>query len=525
MSAGASDQPLAVGIDLGTTNSVVAAIVDGELQVVRDREGRALVPSVVAFAPNGKTLVGRKARERILIDGLNTIFSAKRIIGRPFSAADTQAIINHLPYTVVSGENEEPLIQTRAGPQSAIDISSRVLAHLRSGAEHAFGRKVSACVVTVPANFTDGQREATHRAAEAAGMQVLRILNEPTAAACALGFQGSENKKVVVFDMGGGTFDATVLHVHDNIFEVLATGGEPYLGGDDFDRAVADLLVRRFLAEHRIDLNADPELRARVLDAARQIKSTLSDEEVATGTIPGIVHGEGTVPLDLNYRVTRQEFELLIRPFVEYAVETTTKVLQEADLTPTQLDEVALVGGSTFVPAIRRRVSNFFGRHLRGDVNPMEAVAVGAALQAHKLHAAGRPVAASGPDDLTNSALLMDVTSHAFGIATVGDNVQILIPKNTTIPCEGSSEFSTVKDNQTQVNIRVCQGDQEHFSDAAPLGEVRLTGLRPAPRGETRVAVEFLVDANGILQVSARDLDTGRQAQATLSVLGINTAG
>ncbi|MEM6995865.1 MAG: Hsp70 family protein [Myxococcota bacterium] len=510
-----------VGIDLGTTNSVVATVTTTGLQVIRDRNNNALVPSVVAFVPNGETLVGRRARERVVIDPLNTIHSAKRIIGRPCNAPDTQRIISQLPYVVRSGQNEEPIIRTRAGEKSVIEISSRIVSHLRAGAQQHLGQPVTGCVVTVPANFSDSQREATRRAVVGAGMEVLRILNEPTAAAVALGMGNGAYRRVGIFDLGGGTFDFTVLAVHDGLFEVLATGGEPYLGGDDFDALIADRFAHTFLREHRVDLNADPEGRAHVLRAAEHAKITLSSHGMAEGLISGVAHGVGGRELDLRYSISRADFEAMIARDIDRAMAMTESVLAHAQLAPAQIDEVALVGGSTLIPKVRRRVKRLFGRDPNTSINPLETVAVGAALHAHALwSAAHAPPTATAP--YAPVGLLMDVTSHALGVATVGDNVQIVVDKNTTLPCEGNRIFSTVKDNQEQVTIRVCQGDAKRFSESVVLGELSLSNLRPAPRGQTQVAVEFIVDANGILQVSARDVATGQQTHATLSVRGLD---
>ena len=516
-----------VGIDLGTTNSVIATVTEHGLEVIRDRSGDSLVPSVVAFVPNGEILVGRRARERAVIDPLNTIHSAKRIIGRPCSAPDTRRIIAALPYTVTAGPNEEPIVRTRAGEQSAVEIASRVLSHLRAGAQHRIGRPVTGCVVTVPANFSDSQREATRRAAIGAGMQVLRILNEPTAAALALGFGANDGtyRRVGIFDLGGGTFDFTVLAVHDGLFEVLATGGAPYLGGDDFDAAVADRFAGEFIREHRVDLNANPEGRAELIRAAEQAKITLSSEGTAQGVVRDVAYGVGGREIDLAYSISRADFEALIARQIDRAFTMTTEVLAQANLAPATIDHVALVGGSTLIPAVRRRATNLFGREPLTNVNPLEAVAIGAALHAHALSTSARHVPTSASATApAGAALLMDVTSHALGVVTVGDNVQVVIDKNMTIPCEGTRVFSTVKDNQTHVTIRVCQGSATRFDESVLLGELFLSNLHPAPRGETQIAVEFIVDANGILQVSARDVASGQQTQATLSVRGLDRA-
>lgn len=518
-------QGAVVGIDLGTTNSVVATVIGNQVEVIRDRNGTGLVPSAVAFVPTGEVVLGRRAKERALLDPSNTILSSKRIIGRPCSLPETQRIIAQLPYVVTAGENDEPVLQTRAGLCSVTEISTRILAHLRAGAEMRLGQPVTGCVVTVPANFTDGQREATRRAAVGAGMSVLRILNEPTAAAVALGVTGHEQRTIGVFDLGGGTFDFTVLRVHDGLFEVLATGGEPYLGGDDFDNAIADRFAYNFLREHRVDLNAHQASRARLLLAAQNAKLQLSEQGMVDGIIRDIAYGVDGREMDLHYSISRAEFEAVIGQQVDYAINKTQQVLLEANLTPASVDEIALVGGSTLIPLVRRRVARLFGKEPNTIVNPLEAVARGAALHAHGLWLASHgPPTSAVQSGTPGVGLLMDVTSHGVGVATIGDNVQFLIRKNTTIPCEGNHVFSTVRDNQTEVIIRICQGEAPRFSESEVLGILHLTNLRPAPRGDTKIAVEFIMDANGILQVSARDIATGQQTAATLSVVGLGSA-
>ena len=515
-----------VGIDLGTTNSVVGTVVGDRVDVIRDRNGTALVPSAVAFVPNGETLVGRRAKERSLLDPANTILSSKRIIGRPWSSPDTQQVIAQLPYAVTAGENDESMVQTRAGPKSVIEISTRILAHLRAGAEQRLGQPVKGCVVTVPANFTDAQREATRRAAAGAGMSVLRIINEPTAAAVAHGMGSGDFRRIGVFDLGGGTFDFTVLAVHDGLFEVLATGGEPYLGGDDFDNAVADRFAYGFLREHRVDLNTNPHARARLLSAAQDAKVALSSQGIYDGIVRDIAYGVDGRELDLHFSLSRADFEALIAQQVDRAMATTQRVLIEANLVPADVHEVALVGGSTHIPLVRRRVARFFGREPNTTVDPLEAVARGAALHAHALWTAAQaPPESATAADAPGVGLLMDVTSHALGVATLGDNVQTLIRKNTTIPCEGSHVFSTVQDNQREVTIRISQGEAQRFSESEQLGVLHLTNLRPAPRGETSIAVDFIMDANGILQVSARDIATGQKTEVVLSMRGLESAG
>jgi len=503
----------AVGIDLGTTNSVVAYVRGGQVQIVPDEDGHHLHPSVVAFKPSGVRICGLKARLRRVIDPANTIFSAKRIIGQPFSSRSVQQAIAQFPFRVEEGANQEPVAVTRAGRIPVIEISSHVLGHLKEAAERHLGRAVSHCVITVPAHFSDGQRAATRQAAERAGFEVLRVLNEPTAAALAYGIGRDLDQRIVVFDMGGGTFDVTVLAIRGNLFEVIATGGDPYLGGDDMDMALADWLAERFLEVHRIDLREHRHAKAKTLIAAEQIKMQLSDRLEVDGSISELDYGEGGVPLDLDFHVTRAELEAMVAPLADRALLLAEAVLAEANLAPQLVDEVLLVGGATRVPLVRDRVAELFGRPPRSDVSPLMAVAAGAAVQAQMLFAP--------PQDDMSAALLMDVTPHGLGVATVGRYTDILIQKNTPIPTEQRRVFSTSTDNQTIVDIQVCEGENKRFDDNHALGTLRLDGLSPAPRGRTRIEVSFLLDADGILQVAARDLGTGKAQQASLRINGV----
>jgi molecular chaperone DnaK len=507
-------EPIALGIDLGTTNSVVAALTGGRVKVITDPEGRPLHPSVVAFLPDGSRAVGHAAQARRLIDPANTVFSAKRIIGQPFSSPRVTEALAHLPFRVAGGDNEEPVVITRGGRHPVAAIASFILAHLKGLAESQLGAPVSACVVTVPANFSDGQREATRQAAEQAGMQVLRILNEPTAAALAYGMRGAVNQRVVVFDLGGGTFDCTVLAIRDGLYEVLATGGDPYLGGDDIDGGIAEDLALDFLHTHRLDPRTDPESMGKLRVAAERVKIHLSQEMEASGTIKELGYGIGGSPLSLDVRYTRAQLERHVKPLAERALVLTEKVLAEASITPQTIDDVLLVGGATRVPFIREAVARLFGRRPRADIDPMQVVAVGAAYQAHAL---------SDPHSAVQVGLLMDVTSHALGIGTAGGYSEVLIPKNTPMPAEGGRTFATASDNQTIVKLRVCQGAERRFDANLPLGELVLSGLPAAPRGRVQVEVSFLIDADGILQVSARDMTSGNAATATLTVLGVAT--
>jgi molecular chaperone DnaK len=503
-----------VGIDLGTTNTVVACVRGESVAVVPYARGSRLIPSVVAFPPRGGALVGAPARDRRVIDPANTITSAKRLIGQAFRAPAVQELIGHLPYKVAEGDNQECLIVTRAGSHRVADISGMVLTYAKTLAEQFLGCAVRRCVVTVPANFSDAQRQATRQAAARAGLEVLRILNEPTAAALAYGAGRELHQRIAVFDLGGGTFDLTLLAVRGEIFAVVATGGDPFLGGDDMDRALALRLAEQFLRQHRVDLTATPEGMGKLIEAAEHIKVRLSSEEVVEEIIPELAYGEGGAALDMQVRITRSEFEQIIAPFVERALVCARRVLGEAQVSPADVDEIVLAGGGTRVPLVRQQVEQLFGRPPLADINPMGVVAAGAALHAALL-------ATPPEEERKGVGFLMDVTSHALGIATAGGFAEPLVAKNTPIPAERGRVFSTARDGQTAVRIRVCQGAARRFDANTRIGELRLDGLRSAPRGEVKIQVEFLVDANGLLSVTARDLETGRATQATLSILGV----
>ncbi len=530
---GDTESDFAIGIDLGTTNTVVAYMDGGQVALVPSGQGHFLHPSVVAFKPSGERIVGIKARLRRLVDPENTIFSAKRIIGRPFRTEAVQNAIARLPYRVEAGHNDEPVVVTRAGEMSVIEISSFLLAHIKEATERHLGRPVSHCVVTVPANFSDGQRAATRRAAELAGFQVLRVLNEPTAAALAYGMGRNLNQRVVVFDMGGGTFDATVLNIKNNMFEVVATGGDPFLGGDDMDEELGKVLAAMFVEQHGVEMLRHRHAAAKTIIAAEQVKMQLSEEDAVEGTISELDYGEGGVPLGLDFHITRLEFEKVISPYVGRAILYTEQVLQDAGLTPQLIDEVVLVGGATLVPVVARRVRETFGKEPRRDVDPMLAVAMGAAIQADALM---HPTAASAAPGETSAdgaggmlasekPLLMDVTAHGLGVAMADKYTEFLIEKNTQIPVDRTRVFSTSHDDQTAVQIKVCQGEARLFTDNHPLGSLEIEGLRPGPRGATRIEVTFLLDADGILQVTARDLGTGKSQKATLRVSGVGDHG
>lgn len=526
--ADADSDGAVIGIDLGTTNSVIAAVIGDSVRTLVDADGNQLHPSVVSFMPTGERLVGHRARARRAVDPENTVFSVKRIIGRPFGAPGNDRLLRELPYRVVEGDNQESMVVTRTGRVSVIDVAATVLIYLRQVAEGQLARPVTHCVVTVPANFSDAQREATRQAVKRAGMQPLRILNEPTAAALAYGTLQKVHRRIAVFDMGGGTFDVTVLAVRGDIYEVLATGGDPFLGGDDMDRIVADHLSAEFHRHKGVDLNASTESRARVLWAAEEIKKQLTRQEVASGSISDIGFGPDGVPLTLDFHLSRQDFEERVTLLVDRALQTTKEVLDSAGVVPGHIDEVILVGGSTLVPVIRERVAGMFGRTPLSSINPMQVVAAGAAIHAASLSGNTGDVGAgssaqgdSAPRSALTGGLLLDVTSHSLGLATAGGYVEFLIEKNTPIPAEGTRVFRPARDNQTTIRLRVCQGESKTFADNSPLGEIQLDAIPASSRAQAQIEVSFLVDANGMLQVSARDLTTGREERANLSIFGV----
>ncbi|MBI5479960.1 MAG: Hsp70 family protein [Deltaproteobacteria bacterium] len=500
-----------IGIDLGTTNSVVAAMVAGKVQVFADGD-RRLHPSEVSFHPNGSTLVCHAARKRRLVDPRSTFFSVKRLVGQPFRSPAVQTAIARLPYRVTEGANEQVQLSARGKVLTAPAISAIVVGHVKHCAEAALQLPVRQAVITVPANFNDAQRAATKAAGQIAGLEVRRILNEPTAAALAYGVGRQLDQTVAIYDFGGGTFDITVLRIKDQIFEVLATGGDTFLGGDDLDLVLVDLLADGFLREHRYDLREDEIAHPRLVVAAEQIKCRLSDVEVVDGEIKEIVHGEGGRPIDLAFHLTREAYEAAIAGYVDRTFWACDEVLQIAGLAPSGVDDVILVGGTTRMPLVRRRVAEYFGRAPRADINPDEVVAWGAAVQGGALAPTTAPQAFN--------SLLLDVAPRALGIAVAGGYADTVVQRNAQLPLEQTRIFSTSADNQERVLIQICQGESRRFSENTPLGQLALDGLPRARRGEIKIEVTFQIDTDGILHARARDVATGREERATVTVRG-----
>lgn len=652
-----------LGIDLGTTNSVVCVARGGELRVLVDAEGNTLIPSVISFHPSGEVRVGHAARARQLLDAKNTIYSVKRLIGRPFGTPEVRRAEERFPFEICEGPNEGVLVRARDETYTLPELSAFVLREVRRVAEEALGEPCTQAVITVPANFNELQRSATKAAGRVAGLEVLRILNEPTAAALAYGYGKGSRERIAVFDLGGGTFDITILELAGDVFEVLATAGDTFLGGDDFDVLIADRMADAFLQHHRFDPRQDAQAYARLRAAAEWAKCQLSEESEVQLRVEELAHGPGGASLDLSFGLTRTALESLIRPLVTRALEVCEDAMGVAGVRPTQLDNVVLVGGSTRIPLVRSMVADYFGREPLGHIDPDLVVARGAALQAAVLSPSARapmptpsrplarlalkrvtrdlepvprteapvplwdeldelptrvtaserplapdpreavqagasfelesarrrsgapvnasdvalrkqvsvggnaappppptrkradiapgastlgfgaglpvpeldgafdapalppspgvvlPPAAASP--LAASApLLLDVTPHTLGVETVGGFCEAVIARNAAIPVEQTRVFTTGQDEQDTVLVRVVQGESRRLTENHPLGELALTGIRRATRGEVKIAVTFVIDADGTLGVSAKDLETGRVERVQVNLVG-----
>ncbi|HWP42925.1 MAG TPA: molecular chaperone DnaK [Blastocatellia bacterium] len=493
----------AIGIDLGTTNSVVAVVEGGKPAVIINSEGSRLTPSVVAFTKTGERLVGQLAKRQAVLNPENTIYSAKRFIGRRYS--EVQSEIKNVPYKVVAGPNDAVRFDIMGKLYSPEEISAMVLRKLADDAAKYLGEKVTDAVITVPAYFNDAQRQATKDAGTIAGLNVLRIINEPTAASLAYGLDKKKTETIMVFDLGGGTFDVSILDVGEGVFEVRATSGDTHLGGDDFDKSIVDWLAEEFLRDQGIDLRRDRQALQRLTEAAEKAKIELSSTLETTISLPFIT-ADATGPKHLEMKLTRAKFDQLTAHLVERCVGPVKQALADAKLTDRDIDEVVLVGGATRIPAVQSLVRRLTGgKEPNQSVNPDEVVAIGAAIQAGVL--AGE----------VKDVLLLDVTPLSLGVETLGGVMTKLIERNTTIPVRRSEVFSTAEDNQTAVDIHVLQGERELARDNRTLGTFRLEGIRPAPRGLPQVEVTFDIDANGILTVTARDKETGKEQRITIS--------
>ena len=491
-----------VGIDLGTTNSVVSVLSGNEPEVLVNQEGSRTTPSVVAFDKEGKTLVGQVARRQAVTNPENTFSSVKRFIGKRF--AEVQAIKDHVSYNVVSGENDTVRFDAAGKKWAAEEISAKVLQKLKSAAEAALGEEVTDAVVTVPAYFNDSQRKATQNAGKIAGLNIRRILNEPTAAALAYGIDKEDDHKVAVYDFGGGTFDVSILDVGDGVVEVVSTNGDTALGGDDVDDAVVTWLLKQFKDEHGVDVSGDKMVMQRLREAAEKAKIELSSAFETNINLP-FLFARGTEPLHLNTDLSRSQFEQLIGNLIQRTMEPCQKALRDANLSTSEIDQVILVGGSTRIPLVQAKVKEFFNKEPNRSVNPDEVVAMGAAVQAGIL---------SG--DVKNMVLL-DVTPLSLGLETLGGVSTVLISRNTTVPVKKSEVFSTAADQQPSVEVVVLQGERKMARDNRVLARFNLDGIPPAPRGVPQIEVTFDIDVNGVLSVSAKDKATGKEQNVTIT--------
>ena len=500
-----------IGIDLGTTNSCVAVMEGGKPKVIENSEGARTTPSVVAFTKDGERLIGQPAKRQAVTNPDNTIFAVKRLIGRRYDDPITKKDTELVPYKIVKGANGDAWVEAGGKDYSPSQISAFILQKMKETAEAYLGETVTQAVITVPAYFNDAQRQATKDAGQIAGLEVLRIINEPTAAALAYGLEKDEGKTIAVYDLGGGTFDVSTLEIGDGVFEVKSTNGDTFLGGEDFDARIVNWLADQFKAKEGIDLRTDRLALQRLKEAAEKAKIELSSAQTTEINQPFItarMEGGTTTPLHLVVTLTRAELEKLVDDLIERTIEPCKKALKDAGIDAKDIADVVLVGGMTRMPRVREKVKEFFGREPHTGVNPDEVVAMGAAIQAGVLQGDVKDV------------LLLDVTPLSLGIETLGGVFTRMIDRNTTIPTKKSQVFSTAEDNQNAVTIRVFQGEREMAADNKVLGQFDLVGIPPAPRGVPQIEVTFDIDANGIVNVSAKDKGTGKEQQIRIQASG-----
>ncbi|MCK6529181.1 molecular chaperone DnaK [Myxococcota bacterium] len=491
-----------IGIDLGTTNSVVAVMEGTEAKVLTNEEGGRTTPSVVAFTKDGERLVGQVARRQAITNPLNTVFSIKRFMGQRF--ADVPGEVKRVPYTVVPGENGDASVDIQGRKYSPPEISAMILQKLKRAAEEYLGESVTEAVITVPAYFNDAERQATKDAGKIAGLEVRRIINEPTAAALAYGLDKKKEETIAVYDFGGGTFDISILEVGEGVVDVKSTSGDTHLGGDDVDQKIIDWLNAEFKKDTGLDVSRDKMVLQRLKEAAEKAKIELSSAQETEINLPFLT-ADASGPKHLQVRLSRSKFEQMIEDIIQRTIEPCRKALKDAGLQPSQIDEVVLVGGSTRIPKVQQVVQDFFGKAPNKSVNPDEVVAVGAAIQGGVISGQVRDV------------LLVDVTPLSLGIETLGGVMTVLVPRNTRIPVDKSEVFSTASDSQTAVDIHVLQGERPMARDNKTLGRFQLVGIPSAPRGVPQIEVKFSIDVNGIVHVGAKDKATGKEQKISIT--------
>jgi molecular chaperone DnaK len=500
-----------VGIDLGTTNSCVAIMIDGQVVVIPDEQGKRIQSSIVSFMEDGSLIIGNEAEQELVADPRNTIFSAKRFIGYPYDSKEARKLRAQLPYRVVKGDDQNSMIEIRGETYALPEISALVLHRMKDLAEQYLGIEVNQAVITVPANFNDSQRQMTKLAGELAGLEILRILNEPTAAALAYGYGKNLDAHLAIYDLGGGTFDMTVLHAAQNVFEVKSTAGDTYLGGDDFDNRLTRVILIYLQNHYNFNIDKQLHLRGQIKHIAEEVKKglTICEKFKLNEKIRLLEYDE---PVDLNLVMSRELFKKQCEDIIARSFSICDEAFSRLPFSPKDIDDVILVGGSTRVPLVKEMVESYFNKAPRTDIDPDEVVAVGAAIQGALL---GAPFSV---DELKHNPLLLDVTPVSIGVMTVQGICEVLIKKNTAVPCEESKVFTTTIDQQTVVKIQVFQGESRVASDNIKLGELELIGIRSAPRGEVKIEVVFEVDTDGLVSVRAKDLDTGLAHETRVKV-------